>query len=82
MLLHVRGQQVGLRLTHSSVRLAVVRLCQLLLWRLGHLSEVVVGAAHYPRVGKGYGGSRIVSGEVKVILDQYGARRCLIEGHL
>lgn len=83
LLLQVWGQQACLRLNQSSQWVAIKsRLCQLRLQRLRHLSEVVVGAAHNPRVGKDRGGGGIVSREVKIILDQYGPRWCLVEGHL
>lgn len=77
VLLEVRGQLVGLCLI-----LATIRLRHLVLWRLWHLSEVVVGAAHYPWIGKDRGGRWIETWKVKLILDQYWARRCLVEGHL
>lgn len=77
VLLEVRGQLVGLCLI-----LATIRLRHLVLWRLWHLSEVVVGAAHYPWIGKDRGDRWIETWKVKLILNQYWARRCLVEGHL
>lgn len=41
-----------------------------------------MGAAHYPWIGKDRGGRWIETWKVKLILDQYWARRCLVEGHL
>lgn len=49
---------------------------------LWHLSEVVVRAAHDPGIGDDGRGCWIESREVKVILDQNGARWRLIECHL
>lgn len=82
MLLEVRGHLVGWCLTQCDVRLAAIRVCCSVIWRLWHLPEVVVGAAHYPRIGKDRGGSWIEAREMKVVLDQYWARGCLIERHL
>ncbi|TNN53358.1 hypothetical protein EYF80_036425 [Liparis tanakae] len=78
----VRGHLGGRRLTQPAVRRCAVRLCRPVLRRLGHLAQVVVRAAHYPRIGKGRGAHWIETWKVELILDQYGARRGLVEGHL
>lgn len=52
------------------------------LGRLWHLSKVVVRATHDPGIGDYGRGCWIEARKVKIILDQNGARWCLIEGHL
>lgn len=76
MLLEVRGYLAACWLAQWAVQHHSV------LWRLRHLSEVVVRAAHDPGIGADGRGCWIEARKVKIILDQNGARGCLIKGHL
>lgn len=76
MLLEERGHLAAWRLAQRAVQ------HQSVLGRLRHLSQVVVRAAHDPRIGDDGRGRRMEARKVKVVLDQNGARGGLVEGHL